>query len=171
MITGYFVIIRGPLGCGKSTIAKKLVGILDAEYVDMDKVLQEQSLDKVDEKEGCIPAENFIKVNSVIIPSVTDKLQSGKIMVFDACFYHKAVIDDLIQRLHYPHYGFTLKAPLEVCIERDSKRKKSYGEGAAAAVHSLVSRFDYGTVIDVTKPLNKVMKDILSCLPSVSKKK
>ena len=171
MDSGYFIILRGPLGCGKSTIARKLVDVLDAEYVDMDKVLQEQSLDKVDEKEGCIPAKNFIKANSVIIPWVKDKLQSGKIVVLDACFYHKEVINDLVQCLPYPHCGFTLKAPLEVCIERDSKRKKSYGEGAATAVHSLVSKFDYGTVIDVTKPLNEVMKDILSCLPSASKKK
>ena len=55
---------------------------------------------------------------------------------------------------------------MKICIKRDSKRKKSYGEGAAAAVHSLVSRFDYGTVIDVTRPLDKAMKEILGCLPT-----
>ncbi|MEK6962962.1 MAG: AAA family ATPase [Nanoarchaeota archaeon] len=166
MGNGYFIILRGPLGCGKSTIAKKLVDVLDAEYVDMDKVLQEQGLDKIDPEVGCIPASNFIKANRIILSSVKDKLQSGKIVVFDACFYYKATIDDLVQQLPYSQYGFTLRAPLKVCIERDSKRKRSYGEGAATAVHSLVSRFDYGTVIDVTRPLNETMKDILGCLPT-----
>jgi len=161
----YFVIIRGPLGCGKSTIAESLAKILDAEYVSIDKVLKENGLDKVSPDAECIPAANFIRANELVLPTIKKHLQHGKNVIFDACFYHKEPIDHLIQNLPYDHYVFTLKAPVEVCIERDRKRGKTHGEDAARAVHSLVSRFDYGTIIDVTKPLDNVVQEILSYLP------
>jgi predicted kinase len=161
----YFIIIRGPLGCGKSTIAKRLAKILKAEYVSIDKVLEEHRLDKVSPDAECIPAENFIKANEIILPKARENLSAGKIVVFDACFYHKEPIEHLIKKLKYANFVFTLKAPVEVCIERDKKRQKTHGKEAAMAVHKLVSRFDYGTVIDITKTEDEAVKDIISCLP------
>ena len=161
----YFIIIRGPLGSGKSTISEKLAEKLDAELIAIDEVLENLELDKVDEKEGCIPATNFIKASESVLPEVKNTLQNGKIVIFDACFYHKEVIEHLIQNLPFPHHVFTLKAPLELCIKRDSERNKTHGEGAAWAVHSLVSRFDYGKNIDVTRSIEDALKDILSDLP------
>lgn len=58
------------------------------------------------------------------------------------------------------HHIFTLKAPVEVCIERDKNRAETYGEDAARAVHSLVSRFDYGMVIDATQPCDIICQQI-----------
>ena len=163
----YFIIIRGPLGIGKSTIAQKLTNFLDAEYMPIDLVLEKQGLDKVDPKAECIPAENFIKANEIVLSKVKEKLKRGKIVIFDACFYHKEPIEHFIQNLSYPHYVFTLKAPLEVCIERDSKRDKTHGELAARAVHKLVSRFDYGVIIDTNRKTEKgIIKEILSHLPT-----
>jgi predicted kinase len=115
---------------------------------------------------GCIPAENFIKANDVILPKIKETLSKGKIIILDACFYHKEPIEHLIRNLPFPHYVFTLKAPLEVCVKRDSKRKKVYGKDATKAVHKLVSRFDYGIIINTKdKTVNQVAKEILSYLP------
>lgn len=161
----YYVIIRGPLGCGKSTVAHRLAKILDAEYVPIDKVLEEHGLDKIEPAAECIPTENFVKANEIVLPKVKEKLKSGKIVIFDACFYHKEPIEHLIRNLKYPHYVFTLKAPVDVCIERDRKRGKTHGEDAARAVHKLVAKFDYGTIIDISKPLDDAIKEILSRLP------
>ncbi len=161
----YFVIIRGPLGCGKSTIAKKLAELLHAEYVSTDSLLEKLGLDKADHYEGTIPVKNFIEADEMILPDIKKKLEEGRNVVFDGCFQHKAQIEHLISNLSAAHYVFTLKAPLEVCIERDSKRKRVYGKDAARAVHNLVSRFDYGIIIDVTKSLDKVIQEILSYLP------
>jgi len=144
----YFVIIRGPLGVGKTTIARKLADILDAEYVSIDTVLSEAGLDKVNEKEGCIPIQNFIKGNEMVMPKIKENLSKGKIVIIDGCFYHKEQIKHFIDHLDASHFVFSLKAPAKVCINRDKNRKKSYGEGAAEAVHCLVSKFDYGTIID-----------------------
>lgn len=165
----YYTIIRGPLGCGKSTIAEKLAQKLDAEYVGVDEVLEKHWLDKVPPDAPCIPAENFIKANEIIIPSAREKLSGGKVVIFDACFYHKEVIEHLIHNLQFPHYVFTLKAPLEVCIKRDRERAKTHGEDAARAVYGLVSRLDYGTSIDASRSLDEAVYDILSQLPNPEK--
>lgn len=161
----YFIIIRGPLGCGKTTIARKLAKTLRAKYISIDKILEKNNLDETNPEIGCIPKENFIKANEIIIPHVSKMLSKGKIVIFDACFYHKEPIEHLIRELKHSYYVFTLKAPVEVCIERDSKRKKNHGEKPARDVHRLVSRFDYGVVIDVTKSLSKIIREILSYLP------
>ena len=143
----YFIIIRGPLGVGKTTIAKKLADILDAEYVSIDTILSDAGLDKAHEGGG-IPVRNFIKGNEIVLSDIKKSLSDGKIVIIDGCFYHKEQIEHFIDHLEASHYIFSLKAPVEVCIERDKHRKKPYGEGAAIAVHSLVSKFDYGTVIE-----------------------
>ncbi len=160
----YYIIIRGPLGSGKSTISEKLAHLLDAKHVHMDEVLEKHGLDKMPPDAPNISAENFIKANEIVLPEVKKLLSGGKIVIFDACFYHKEVIEHLVQNLPYEYYIFTLKAPLELCVQRDSQRHKTHGEGAAAAVHSLVSRFDYGTNVDVTGGLEETLKIIISYL-------
>ena len=49
---------------------------------------------------------------------------------------------------NYDPVIYTLKASIETCIERDSKRNPPHEKWAAIAVHNLVSRFDYGTIIN-----------------------
>ncbi|MDO8459549.1 MAG: AAA family ATPase [Nanoarchaeota archaeon] len=169
----YFIIIRGPLGIGKSSVAKELSEILNAEYISMDSIIEELGLDKVPETEECIPAKSFIKADEYILPKIKKKLAEGKIVVFDGNFYHKEQIEHLLNDLsNYKHYIFTLKAPLKVCIERDKQRAKPYGKWAAMAVHNLVSRFDYGTIINTeNKNLHQVVKEILSYLPKPKRTK
>ncbi len=162
----YFVIVRGPLGSGKSTISKKLASLLKAKYIPMDEVLETHGLDTMPPDAPCISAENFIKANEIVLPEAKKLLNKGKIVIFDACFYHPEVIDHLVKNIKFPHYIFTLKAPLELCIKRDRERQKTHGEGAAMAVHSLVSRFDAGVNIDVSGSLEGTLKEILAFLPS-----
>ena len=161
----YYIIIRGPLGSGKSTISEKLAHVLNAKHIHVDEILEKHGLDKMPPDAPCIPAENFIKVNEIVLPEVKNLLSEGKIVIFDACFYHKEVIEHLIENLPFEHYIFTLKAPLELCIERDSKRTKTHGKDAAGAVHWLVSQFDYGNNVDVTGSPEDTSKDVISYLP------
>ena len=160
----FYIIIRGPLGCGKSTIAKNISKEFGAEYLEVDRVLDENNLTN-DWEEGYISQNSFIKANEIIASKAKKILKKGTSVVFDANFYWKSQIDNLIERLDFPHYVFTLKAPLEVCIERDSKRDKPYGEDATKAVYKKSIEFDYGKVININKPLDKCVKEILSYLP------
>ncbi len=159
----YFLIIRGPLGVGKSTVAKKLARILSAELVPIDLVLEKHGLEKI--KDDYVPAD-FIKANELVLLEVKEKLRQEKIIIFDGNFYFKEQIEHLIKNLATPYYIFTLKDPLEICLERDSKRKRSYGKAATTGVYRLASSFDYGTIIDTEqKTINQVANEILSFLP------
>lgn len=157
----FFIIIRGPLGCGKSTIAKKLAETINAEYISIDRVLDDYNLTK-DKEDGYISQRSFIKANQIIIPKAKEKLEGGISVIFDGNFYWKSQIYDLIGRLDFEHIVFTLKAPLKVCIERDRQRGKTHGEDAARAVYKKATEFDYGIIIDITKPIEDTIHEIHS---------
>lgn len=144
----YFVIIRGPLGVGKSTVAKILAQKLNAKYFSVDQILAENKLDVVDEKIGCIPEENFLKVNQIIIQDI---LKNNQSTIVDGNFYFQNQIENLIQNIPFKSFVFNLIAPLETCINRDSQRSNSHGIGAATAVYNLVSKFNFGETIDISK--------------------
>jgi len=159
----YFIIIRGPLGIGKTTIARALAKILNAEYISIDKVLEENGLDREDN--NFVP-EDFIKANEIMLPKIRGELSKGKIVIFDGCFYFKEQIKHFQRNLSFKGYIFNLKADVETCIQRDGKRKKVYGEKAAREVHNLTSKFDYGINIDTDKKTKEqVIDEILSYLP------
>lgn len=159
-IMAYYIIIRGPLGCGKTTIAKKLSKILNAEYIAIDDILDKHNLIE-DQEGGYISQASFQKVNEIILGKAKKLLAKEKIIVFDGNFYWKSQIEDLINKLYYPHYIFTLKAPLEVCLERDSKRRIAQGQDAVRAVYKKSTEFEYGTVIDITnKTADEVVGEI-----------
>lgn len=160
----YYIIIRGPLGSGKSTISNELCKKLHVEHISIDNVLDEYNLTK-DKEEGYISQKSFKKVNEIIVPKIKEMLSKGKSIVIDGNFYWKSSIDDLIKRLKYPHYVFTLKAPVEVCIERNVQRGKTHGEINVRVVHKKSTEFTYGVVIDMMQPFEKTIKEIISYLP------
>ncbi len=157
----YYIIIRGPLGCGKSTISEILAKKLKAKHISYDRILDKHKLTE-DKEEGMISRKSFLKANKIILPEVKKYLNKGKIVIFDGNFYWKEQIDDLINKLNYDHFVFTLKVPLKVCIKRDSKRSKKHGKWAAMAVHNAVTKFDYGIVIDnEKKSVNEATEEII----------
>jgi adenylate kinase family enzyme len=68
------ILIRGPLGVGKTTIAKQLCQRLDGCYISVDAILDEHGLDRV--KNG-IPARNFIKAKLLALPNARQALSLG----------------------------------------------------------------------------------------------
>ncbi|MBW2995225.1 ATP-binding protein [Candidatus Woesearchaeota archaeon] len=160
----YFIIIRGPLGSGKSTIAEKLAERIKAKYFSVDRILDEFGLTKFKEA-GYVSQKSFIKANEIAAERAKKFLDKNVLVVFDGNFYWKSQIEDLIKRLEYLHFVFTLKVPLEVCIERDRKRSKTHGEDAVIAVYKKSTEFSYGNVIDANKSLDAVIEEIVSYLP------
>lgn len=144
----YTIIIRGPLGIGKTTISKLLAQKLNADYISIDQVLEQNKLDFFDEKIGCIPLKNFLKVNQIILEKLK---KNNKSVIVDGNFYYQEQIENLIDKSPYKSFVFNLLAPLEVCIKRDSQRSKSLGVGATTAVYGLVSKFNFGKDIDISK--------------------
>ena len=141
------LIIRGPLGIGKSTIAKAVAEKTGGEYISVDQVLAQHGLDKAIGGGG-IPLANFLKANVIITQESGRTATTGKRPVIDGNFYHKEQLENLVALLGGEPIVITLKAPVETCIARDAGREKPYGEDAVRAVHQLVSAFDYGTVVE-----------------------
>lgn len=141
------IIIRGPLGVGKTTISKLLAQKLNANYYSVDDILAQNNLDIVDESIGCIPEQNFLKVNQIIIQKI---IQNNQSVVIDGNFYYQNQIEDLIKNIPFESFIFTLTAPLEVCIKRDSDRPNQHGINATTAVYNLVSKFNYGEIINIS---------------------
>lgn len=156
----YFIIIRGPLGSGKTTMAKKLSEILGGKYFAVDRILDKYNLTK-DKEDGYISQKSFFKVNEVLIPKAKKFLDKNIPTIFDGNFYWKSQIEDLIKKINAIHFVFTLTAPLEICIKRDKERNKTHGDDAVKAVYKKSTEFDFGTVIDVTKSENDAVEKIL----------
>ena len=161
----FFVSLSGENACHDANDLSMLAKELNAEYASVDEVLDKHGLDQAPTEAECIPAENFIKADEIIFPEVKQLLGKNKPVIFDGCFYHKEHIEHLIKNLSYPHHIFTLKASLEICIERDKNRNKVYGEGAACAVHYLVSKFDSGIVINTeNKTAEETLREVIASI-------
>ena len=135
------IVIRGPLGVGKTTIAKVLSEKIEAEYLSLDKILAENDLEGTDG----IPVENFLKANEIIFNLIKG---SEKSFVVDGCFYYAEQIEDLKKKFENDMVIFSLISSVEKCIERDSKRKLVYGEGATRYVHMITMKVREGIEID-----------------------
>ncbi len=160
----YFIIIRGPAGIGKSTIARKLAEVLNSYHFSFDEIMRKNKLDII-VRDG-IPTENFVKANKLIISKAIEKLKSNKIVIFDGCFYRKGQLQHLERNLPFKHYIFSLKALLKDCLVRNKTRKKPMTKKAIEDVYKLVSRLKVGIEIDTSgKNMMEVTNEILKHLP------
>ena len=80
----YFVIIRGPLGVGKTTISKILAKELQADYLSLDQIIDDHKL--VPENSDGIPLESFLQANKII---ATIAKNSNNSIIIDGCFYYQ----------------------------------------------------------------------------------
>lgn len=167
----YFIIIRGPAGVGKSTIANDLSKILKVKHlhyysdnIHFDKLMKKHRLDTI-EGDG-ISAENFIKANNLVLNKAISHLNKNKIVIFDGCFYRKEQIEHLLKNLPYDYYIFSLNASVDVCLERNRTRKKDVSDKDIRKVHNLVSKHECGIIVDTNnKTKEQIIKEILSHLP------
>lgn len=154
----FFLIVRGPLGAGKTTISQAVAQRLGGEWIAIDPILEQWEWDGGSE-------ELFRRANDVAAERARALLERGTPVVFDGNFYWRSALEDLVRRLPYPSRVFTLKAPLSVCIERDRARAVSYGEESTREVFEKIARFEFGTPVDATRPVRSVVDEIAAQLP------
>lgn len=159
----YSIVIRGPLGSGKTTISKALCDKINARYISTDEILEKFDLEEWEN--GYVSISSFLKVNIIAAKIAIEKMEERFTAVIDGNFYYKNQIEDLSDRLKpYKLYTITLKVPLEVCVQRDRNRKLSFGREAVIEVYRKSTEFTYGTEIDATGVLDEVLERILSTL-------
>jgi predicted kinase len=149
-----YVVIRGPLGVGKTTVARRLGTQLSARYLSVDRILDEEHF----WESGRLG--EFLRANAVLAERARRSFERGHDVVIDGNFYWRTQLADLTRRLRVSGHVFTLVAPLSVCIERDRARPYSHGADAAREVFAKTTRFDWGTPVDATRPLSVVVRDI-----------
>ena len=154
----YYLIIRGPLGAGKTTVAHALGEALGAEVISIDGLLELQEWDGGSE-------ELFLRTNELAAGTARAHLARGTPVVLDGNFYWASALDDLARRLPFPHETFTLRVPLATCIARDRLRPLSYGEEATQEVFEKVARVDRGIPIDGEQDLGRIVRAIRAHLP------
>jgi broad-specificity NMP kinase len=159
-----FIIIRGPAGVGKTTIARELANKIKGEVFHFDKIMKQLGLDYIP-GEKCIPLWKFLKADGLMIPKFREKLEKG-IIIIDGNFYFKRHINDLVKKMNSSHFIFTLKANLQACINRDKTRKDCLGKKDIRDVFKFVSAFDSGISINTNnKSVENIVKEIISYLP------
>ncbi len=164
----YFIVIRGPLGIGKTTISNALARALPGHLISIDAILDQQNLEEWEA--GYISERSFLRANDFAIAEARPLLGRGTPVIFDGNFYHRSSVDDLTRRLEFPHAVFTLKAPVAVCLERDRHRPVSFGEESVRDVHAKVSEFDYGIDVDARGPVSEVVPGIVRRLAEVARR-
>lgn len=149
----YYVIIRGPAGVGKTTIARQLTKELKATYISFDQIREKHGID--------LSEKGRIQANNKAIPEARKSMVKGKPVVFDGVFYHKSQVEHLTKALQYKHVVFSLKASLQECLERHRKRKSEISEKSVRDVYKLVAAFDCGIVIKTSeKSVKKCVNEI-----------
>jgi thymidylate kinase len=163
----YFIIIRGPAGVGKTTIANALAKTLHGFHISIDSILAQHGLDYVP-GDSCVPEHKMLAANKIVVPVAQKKLAAGQIVIFDGNFYHKSQIEDLTAALGYPSFVFTLKADLETCLARNKARTVPLQEQGVKDVFELVSQFDYGVLVNTNnKTVEKVVREIITGLVGI----
>jgi len=152
------IVIRGPLGVGKTTIAKLLADKIGAQYLSLDKILKDNNLEGKD----AIPVEKFLKANNIILKTIKNSKNS---FIIDGCFYYQEQIDDLKSKFPNDIIFFSLVSSVKKCITRDSQREKAYGKESAEYVHMITTKIKEGYEIDnanlsIPETINKIIEKI-----------
>jgi predicted kinase len=169
----YFIVVRGPLGVGKSTVSRELARRLAADHLSIDKILEEEGIEEWDDDR--ISLASFLAANRFAARGAAGSLREGRVAIVDGCFYWKEQLDDLVARVPGQPYVFSLEAPLSVCIARDRTRPlpprdrepqggDQQGPDAARAVHRLVAEVRVGISIDARGTVGSVVRRILKAL-------
>ena len=150
----FFVIVRGPLGVGKTAVSKSLSTTLGARYLSIDQILDDHGL----WNRGRL--SEFLAANEIGAQLARPSIDEGTPVIFDGNFYWKTQIEDLVHRLGAPHYIFTLVAPLRVCIARDRLREAPHGPEAARQVYARTLAFECGVRVDARPPADRVVREL-----------
>jgi hypothetical protein len=149
----FFAVVRGPLGAGKTTVARALAASIGGGYISIDALLERYRWDGGSER-------LFLRTNADAAREAQPVLDRDEPAVFDGNFYWPSTIDDLAHRLPHPHVVYALRLPLAACIERDRGRTPSYGEDATREVFEKVLPFPGEVPVDAARSAELVVAEI-----------
>lgn len=167
----YSLVIRGPLGVGKSTIAARVAAAEGGEVISIDRIIEEEGIEEWDRDR--VALRSFLRANDFVEPRARGIRERGRPTIVEGNFYWDPQIDDLLARLSGPTLLVCLDAPVPVCIARDAGRPEPrpergpqagdhLGETAVRAVHRLVSEVRRGISVDASGSIEQSVRRLLA---------
>ncbi|HZY69352.1 MAG TPA: AAA family ATPase [Thermoplasmata archaeon] len=159
----FYVIVRGPIGVGKTEVARRLARVLGALYISVDRILDRHRLERW--RNGFIAQASFRRSNVFVARAAAPVLAAGRPVVVDGNFYWESQIEDLARRIRRPHLVASLDAPLRVCIARERGRGSNFGVADVTAVYRKAMTVTAGVPIDARGPVSSIVASIRALLP------
>ncbi|HTT26617.1 MAG TPA: AAA family ATPase [Thermoplasmata archaeon] len=128
------LVLRGPLGIGKSTVAAALGRRRQARVISIDQILEDEGLEEwgVDR----VALRSFLRANQTAASAARAASAAGVPCVLEGNFYWREQLEDLLPRLPPPAVVVRLIGSVELCLQRDSGRPDPRrDEGARAGNH------------------------------------
>jgi len=154
----YITIIRGTASVGKSTISKELAREIKAKVYHYDRIMKGFGFNYIP-GEKWIPLDKFLKADDVMIPKFKKRLEKGENLILDGNFYHKEQINNLIEKLDFKHFVFTLHASLDACVKRNVERGGKMAKEVIKEVFDVMPEYDYGIKIETDDKSSKEVVD------------
>src|SRR5579863_3955730 len=127
-------IVRGPLGGGKTTVARAVGRVETALVVSIDRILEEEGLEEWDADR--VSLRRFLRANDLAIIQARGNFDARRSTIVEGNFYWNEQVEDLFGRLPCPPLAVRLTAPVELCIARDAGRPEPAAEeGPRAREH------------------------------------
>ncbi len=170
---GWCLILRGPLGVGKSTLAAALGASVPAHVISIDRILESEDLEEWEAER--IALRSFLRANDCAVTEARSHLSQGRAAIVEGNFYWEEQIEDLVRRVRCPALVVRLHAPVEVCIARDARRPppdprvgpkagERLGEEAVRAVYELVRPSPREQTLEATGTVSDVALALRRCL-------
>jgi len=147
--------LTGLPGSGKSSIAKALVNKLKNEYPELEvEWLQKDKIQKEISQSADYTDTGRLIAYTAFINFAKKQVQEGKNIIIDATG-HKKEYRDIARTLIPEFYEIYIKCPLEITIERESKR---IDHPVIANMYKMAQKRLKGEVVeDDTKDLGQVI--------------
>lgn len=153
------IILRGPLGVGKTTLARLLATRWGGKVISIDAILEEHDLETWEN--GRICEQSFLRANDLAAPRAERWRSRGVPVIIEGNFYWRSQLQALRDRLGAGTVVFNLEAPISTCRARDAGRERPLGPVSVREVYALVHKVRGGIRLDARGSVEQVAQRLL----------
>ncbi len=162
----YYLILRGPPAVGKTSIANSLRSTLKGKtvHIDIDKLRMMPYRCGGSEEEKALANRNAIDL-------CLNFVEAGYRVILDELFYQRELIDEIEQRVSYPHQKILFTCSLETCLRRNQGREYQLKNEQLERLYNQVMAVSLPQEIKISteRDLPTIVDDIVKVLSPLNK--